>query len=57
MIEMRKSYLTQMKMPSTMWGEANRYAVYVLNRLPTRALSEKTPYEAWTGFKPDIGHI
>lgn len=38
-------------------GEAVRHSVYVLNRLPTRALSGETPYEAWTGNKPDIGYI
>ncbi|KAL8116456.1 hypothetical protein AgCh_022816 [Apium graveolens] len=31
--------------------------VYVLNRLPIRALSAKTPYEAWTEIKPDISYI
>lgn len=25
--------------------------------MPTRALSNKTPYEVWTGDKPDIGHV
>lgn len=57
MVEMGRSYLKQMKMPSMMWAEAIRHAVYVLNRLPTRALSEQTPYDAWTGFKPDVGCI
>lgn len=56
-VEMGRSYLKQMKMPSVMWAEAIRHAVYVLNRLPTRALSGQTPYEAWMGYKPDIGHI
>ena len=31
--------------------------MYILNRLPTRALSGKTPYEAWSGDKPDLGHV
>lgn len=56
-VEMARSYLKQMEMPSEMWGEAIIHSVYVLNRLPTRALSGKTPYEAWMGNKPDIGHI
>ncbi|XP_074322910.1 uncharacterized protein LOC141659881 [Apium graveolens] len=38
-------------------GEAVRHSVYILNRLPTRALSGKTLYEAWTGEKPNIDHI
>lgn len=46
-----------MKLPPALWAEAVRHSVYVLYRLPTRALTGKTPYEAWTGSKPDIGHI
>lgn len=43
-------------MPPLLWGEAVRHAVYVLNRLPTRALSNQTPYEAWMGSKRNLGH-
>lgn len=56
-VEMARSYLKEMKLPSELWGEAVRHSVYILNRLPTRALSSQTPYEAWTGLKPNIGHI
>lgn len=56
-VEMTRSYLKEMKMPSEMWGEAVRHSIYVLNRLPTRALSRQTPYEAWTGIKPNVSHI
>lgn len=56
-IEMARSYLKQMNMPSELWAEAIRHSVYVLNRLPTRALSGQTPYEMWMGHKPDISHI
>lgn len=31
--------------------------MYVLNKLPTRALSKLTPYEMWTGKKPHLEHI
>lgn len=34
-----------------------RHDVYVLNRLPTRALTGVTPYVAWTNDKPDVSHI
>jgi hypothetical protein len=36
------------------WAEAVSTAVFLLNRLPTRALSDKTPYEAWHGSKPAV---
>lgn len=56
-VEMARSYLKEMNLPMELWGEAVRHSVSVLNRLPTRALSDQTPYEAWTGLKPNIGHI
>ncbi|KAA3474308.1 Integrase, catalytic core [Gossypium australe] len=27
------------------------------NRLPTKALAHKTPFEAWFGFKPSLAHL
>lgn len=57
MVEMAQSFLKQMKLPSTMWDEAVRHSVYILNRLPTKALSDQTSYEAWMESRPDIGHI
>ena len=32
-------------------------AVYLLNRSPTRALSNQTPFEAWHGRKPELSHL
>lgn len=54
---MARSFLKEMKLPSNLWGEAVWHSAYILNRLPTRALSEVTPYEAWSGNKPDVGYI
>lgn len=56
-VEMARSLLKQIKMPSIMWAEAVRHSVYILNRLPTRALTDQTPYEAWMESKQDVGHI
>lgn len=56
-VAMIRSFLKERQLPSKLWGKAARHAVYILNRLPTRALSGKTPYEAWTTRKPDLGHI
>lgn len=56
-VEMTRSCLKQMKLPSFLWGEAVRHSIYLLNRLPTRALSGITPYEAWNEKKPHVGHI
>ncbi|KAL8132353.1 hypothetical protein AgCh_008011 [Apium graveolens] len=56
-VAMARSFIKERKLPSWFWGEAIRHSVYVLNRLSTRSLSEKTPYEALKGDKPDIGHL
>lgn len=54
---MTRSFLKGANMPSHLWAEAVRHSVYVLNKLPTRILASKTPYEAWKGKKPDLRHI
>lgn len=56
-VAMARSFLKQIKLPLTLWGEAVRHSVYILNRLPTRSLTGRTPYEAWKGEIPSIGHI
>lgn len=56
-VAMIRSLLKTMNLPSVLWGEALRHAVYILNRLPTRALTEMTPYEAWTGRKPNLEYL
>lgn len=54
---MARSMLSEKKMPTKYWGEAVRYAVYILNKLPTRSLSDITPYEAWFERKPSIDYL
>ncbi|KAG6526602.1 hypothetical protein ZIOFF_016594 [Zingiber officinale] len=44
-------------MPARFWGEAVRHAVYLLNHLPTKALGDRTPFEAWMGRKPHLAHL
>ncbi|KAI3684116.1 hypothetical protein L6452_33335 [Arctium lappa] len=56
-IEMARSMMKYMKVPEVLWGEAIRQAVYILNRVSTKALNDKTPYEAWSGKRPNIGHL
>ena len=54
---MTRSLLKSMHVPAKFWGEAVRHAVYLLNRLPTKALGERTPFEAWMGRKPHLAHL
>lgn len=57
LIEMSRSLLKKMKMPNYLWGEAVHHSTYLLNRLPTRAITGVTPYEAWANEKPSVDHI
>lgn len=56
-VEMTRSSLKEIQLPAKLWGEALRHSVYLLNRLPTRALTGQTSYEAWSKRKPDISHV
>jgi hypothetical protein len=49
--------LSESKLPKSLWAEALSTAVYVRNRSPTSAVPGKTPYEVWTGSKPDLAHL
>ncbi|KAG6523804.1 hypothetical protein ZIOFF_013691 [Zingiber officinale] len=54
---MARSLLKGTHMPARFWGEAVRHAVYLLNRLPTKALGDRSPFEAWMGRKPHLAHL
>jgi hypothetical protein len=40
-----------------MWAEAINTATYIKNRVPHKALVDKTPQECWSGEKTDISHL
>ncbi|PKI76837.1 hypothetical protein CRG98_002823 [Punica granatum] len=44
-------------MPLKFWAEAANNVVFLLNRLPTKALEKKTPYEAWHKMKPSVKNL
>jgi hypothetical protein len=49
--------LKQRRMPAKFWGEAVVTAVYLQNRLLTKSLADRTPYEAWHRRKPVVNHL
>ena len=53
-MEMTRCMLHEKELPKKLWAEAANTAVFLLNRLPTRVLQKKTPFEAWFGYKPDL---
>ncbi|PWA86893.1 copia protein [Artemisia annua] len=52
-----RSIMKTMKLPITFWAEAVKHAIYILNRVPTRALIDKTPYEALYNRKPNLENL
>ena len=56
-MEMAKSMLFEKGMPKEFWPEAVNTAVYLLNKYPTKAVWNMTPFEAWSGRKPSVNHL
>ena len=56
-MEMASCLLHENSLPKFLWAEAINTVVYLLNRLPTRAVKGKTPFEAWHGFRPSVKHL
>jgi hypothetical protein len=57
LMEKVRSMLADARLPQKFWAEALSTAVYLTNRSPTKAVSQMTPYEAWTGDKPNVEHL
>jgi len=57
LFERVRSVLNDAGLPQFLWGEALNFVEYCKNRSPTKALNGKTPYEAWYGSKPQLGHM
>jgi hypothetical protein len=44
-------------LPGFFWGDAVTTAVHILNRAPTRALDDMTPFEAWYRREPHVHYF
>ena len=56
-VGMARSMMKAKGMPARFWGETVTTAVFILNRAPTKALTGKTPFEAWYGHKPSVSFL
>ncbi|KAL4282230.1 hypothetical protein GQ457_03G037800 [Hibiscus cannabinus] len=56
-MEMDRCMLHEKELPKTFWAKAANTAVFLQNRLPTKALKDKTPFEAWYGYKPSLSFL
>jgi dUTP pyrophosphatase len=54
--DMMRSLLHSAQLGPEYWSWAILHALYLKNRLPHRAIS-KTPYEAYTGHRPNLKHL
>jgi transposase InsO family protein len=57
LLEIGRAMLIAKGLPAFLWPEAIAHAAYIRNRSPTRALNGITPFEGWTGEKPDVSHF
>ena len=53
-MEMTRCLLHEKDLPKEFWAEAANTTVFLLNRLPSKALPGKTSFEAWYDFKPKL---
>ncbi|KAG6487034.1 hypothetical protein ZIOFF_055615 [Zingiber officinale] len=56
-VEMARSMLKYKGIPNLYWAEAVHTAAYIMNRSPTKAVHNMTPYEAWHKKKPVVDHF
>lgn len=49
--------LKEMVMPMEFWAEAITTTVHILNRSPTTAIEDQTPFEALTGSKAKVDYF
>ena len=54
---MARSMMKTKGMLARFWGEAVTTTVFILNRSPTKALTGKTPFEAWYGHQPSVSFL
>jgi hypothetical protein len=56
LMDMVRSMLSYSTLPISLWMEALKTAVHILNRVPSKSVS-KIPYEMWTGRKPILNYL
>ena len=54
---MTRCMLHEKNLPKKLWATAAHTVVLLLNRLPTRAVKDQTPFEAWYDYKPSLHFI
>ena len=50
--EISRCILHEKELPKELWANATNTVVFLLNLLPTKAVTGQTPFEAWNAYKP-----
>ena len=56
LLEMVSLMMAQANLPISFWGDALLTATYILNHVPSKSVP-RTPYELWTGAKPNLENL
>ncbi|KAL8121654.1 hypothetical protein AgCh_018403 [Apium graveolens] len=54
--DMVRSMISHSSLPESLWEDALKTGIYILNRVPTKAVAE-TPYKLWTKKTLSIKHL
>ena len=54
--DMMRSMVSRCNLLEFLWGEALKTILYILNIVPSKSVP-KTPFELWTGRKPNLNHL
>ncbi|KAG7536931.1 Reverse transcriptase RNA-dependent DNA polymerase [Arabidopsis suecica] len=57
LMEVSRAMMFQKHMPKRFWGDAVMTACYLINRIPTRILKDKSPFEILNKLSPNIDHL
>lgn len=56
LLEIMQRTMSHTPLPLSLWGEALKTAIYILNRISNK-VANKTSCELWTGRKPNLQHF
>lgn len=57
LLEVARALRFQSGVPLKFWGHCILTAVYIINRLPSKVLAGKSPYEVFFNIKPSLIHL
>jgi GTP-sensing pleiotropic transcriptional regulator CodY len=56
LMDMVRSMLSYSTLPISLWMEALKTVIHILNQVPSKSVS-KMSYELWTGHNPSLNYL